>query len=116
MKKYVPSLEICKRLKDVGFPQMHTLYYWGLAGRLGWQIENRNYAMGRWSIDKIIAAPFVDDIFAYLYSQGKHDFWIYHNAGNYQIQSGQHDMQWEGVSLAEAAAVMLLDLKEKVLI
>ena|SRR5258708_4404260 len=55
IEEQVTNLELSKKLKELGVKQ-ESLYYWGKAGMLGWQINNANYARSRWSIFHIISA------------------------------------------------------------
>lgn len=52
----VCSLELAKKLHKLKVNQEDALYYWGKAGMMGWQLENRNYANYRWKRAEIHAA------------------------------------------------------------
>ena len=75
LTKGVPSLETCKRLKELGFPQEGTGYYWSKwkpdkSYILAITFDGRNYhRVDGWTSgppDIKIKAPVIDEIILYL--------------------------------------------------
>jgi len=67
LKDYVPDIELCKKLKDLGFPQDGGGFYWdiGLTGRLYLCLYRKNIKDSFFAWDGVYRADviFIDDDF-----------------------------------------------------
>jgi hypothetical protein len=71
LEEQVPTLELSKRLAELlGDKAPESLFMWGLAGMMGWQVENKLYAHTRWRNAKIYPAYTVGELYSLLHNNG----------------------------------------------
>ena len=109
---FVPSVETCIKLKELGFPQERGGWWWLKIGeRWCLCLDDDRYSDVWDKAERVIKAPTVGELVLYLpenFEESYHDgrFWVWDDCGN-----GEH--LGAGKTEAEARADLLITMAER---